>query len=324
MAIDPGSVSFDPQVKILLGMLETMGRISYRQITPPGARAQFVELCRHTGKSAAVDVTAHDLSVPTPSGRLRVRLYRPAAAASVPMPALVYFHGGGWCMGDIDTHDPICRQLSAEAQCAVLSVDYRLAPECRFPAAVEDSFDALRFAVAESASLGLDPARIAIGGDSAGGNLATVSAIRARDTGIPLAAQVLIYPATDVAGRHASQEDYAEGFALTRESITWFVDNYIDVAARQDWRASPLYAPDLSGLPPTLIIVGEFDPLVDQNRRYAERLRAAGTAVDLHVYPGMIHGFLNMGGVLDAADHAVMQSARLLRQVFAVESTRSA
>ncbi len=317
MALDPAKVNLDPQAKALLDMIALAGRIPYSQITPPQARAQYVELNRRTRKGTVADVLAEDHTLPGPAGMLRARLFRPRQGGSAALPTLLYFHGGGWCIGDIDTHDPACRQLAQEAGCAVLSVDYRLAPEHRFPAAVEDCFAALAFAAEASGRLGIDRARLAVGGDSAGGNLAAVCAILARDAGIALKGQVLIYPATDFTGNYASHEDYADGFLLTRESIAWFSGNYLDAAQRKDWRASPLLAPDLRRLPPAIVIVGECDPLRDESRAYAEALRHAGNEACFHLYSGMIHGFFTLGGAIAAADRAITQSAALLRRVFA-------
>jgi len=317
MALDPNTVNLDPQAKALLTFLAQDGRIPYSQITPPLARAQYVELCRRTRKPDEWAVDADDVTLPGPTGTLHARVYRPRGAGDAALPALLYFHGGGWCIGDIDTHDAACRQLTQEAGCAVLSLDYRLAPEHRFPAAVEDCFAALKFAIGEGRRLGLDPTRLAVGGDSAGGNLAAVAALRARDAGITLKGQVLIYPATDFAGDTASHEDYAEGFLLTRESVAWFGGNYIDASGHGDWRASPLRAPDLARLPPALVIVGEFDVLRDESRAYAEALRRAGNEASFHLYPGMIHGFFTMGGIIAAADRAMAQSADFLKKVFA-------
>ena len=317
MALDPDKVNLDPQAKALLDFIAQAGRIPYSQITPPQARTQYVELCRRTGKRGDWAVDASDHTLPGLAGPLRARLYRPGAAGDGPLPTLLYFHGGGWCIGDIETHDPACRQLADQARCAVLSLDYRLAPEHRFPAAVEDCLAAVKFAVAKGRSLGIDATRLAIGGDSAGGNLAAVAALLARDAGITLKGQVLIYPATDFASESASHDDYAEGFLLTRDSVTWFGGNYIDAKQHGDWRASPLRAPDLTRLPPALVIVGECDVLRDESRAYAEALRRAGNEASFHLYPGMIHGFFTMGGIIAAADRAIAQSADFLKQVFA-------
>jgi acetyl esterase len=317
MALDPNKVNLDPQAKALLDLIAQAGRIPYSQITPPQARAQYVELCRRTRKPGEWAVDVRDITLPGPGGALRARLYGPSAAGAAPLPALLYFHGGGWCIGDIDTHDPACRQLAHEAGCAVLSLDYRLAPEHRFPAAVEDCVAAVEFAAREGRRLGLDPARLAIGGDSAGGNLAAVATLAARDYGIALKGQVLIYPATDFAGDTASHGEYGEGFLLTRDAVAWFGGNYVDAAQHGDWRASPLRAPDLARLPPALIIVGECDVLRDESRAYAEALRRAGNEASFHLYPGMIHGFFTMGGMIAAADRAIAQAADFLRRVFA-------
>jgi acetyl esterase len=316
MALDPASVALDPQAKALLDMIALAGRIPYSQITPPQARAQYQELCRRTRKTAEWPVSARDLELPGPAGALRARLYLPRAAGPGAPPVLLFFHGGGWCIGDLATHDATCRQLASEARSAVLALDYRLAPEHPFPAAVEDCFAALRFLRAEGAHLGVDAARIAVGGDSAGGNLAAVTALYARDAGISLKAQLLIYPATDFSFERPSHEDYAEGFLLTRESIAWFSGNYRGDAAVDDWRLSPLRAGDHKNLPPAIVIVGECDPLRDESRDYALTLASAGNEASFHLYPGMIHGFFTMGGAIAAADRAVAQSAALLARVF--------
>jgi acetyl esterase len=317
MTYDPNEVDLDPQAKALLDAIAKAGRIPYDQITPPVARAQFAELCRRTRKPCDWDVAASDHEVPGPAGSRSARLYVPCEAGDAVLPTLLYFHGGGWCIGDIETHDSACRQLAHAAQCAVLSLDYRLAPEHPFPAAVEDCFAALRFVAAEGRSLGLDPTRLAVGGDSAGGNLAAVVAILARDAGIAVGAQILFYPATDFSVDYPSRQDYAAGFLLTRESTDWFGGHYVDPCHHEDWRASPLRATDLRGLPPAIVIVGACDMLYDESRAYAEALAAAGNAVSLKVYPGMIHGFLTMGGVIAAADTAIAQAAQFLKGVFA-------
>jgi len=316
MPLDPNRVPLDPQAKALLDMIALAGRIPYSEITPPQARGQFAELCRRTKNPREWPVTARDHVIAGPAGALPMRLFLPRAAAPGSLPVLAFFHGGGWCIGDLETHDPLCRQLAHEAQAAVLSVDYRLAPEHRFPAAVDDCFAALRFLVAVGESLGLDPRRIAVGGDSAGGNLAAVAALLARDAGIAVKAQVLIYPATDFTHYRPSHDDYAEGFLLTREAIAWFGRNYLDDAERSDCRASPILTADLRGLPPAIVICGECDPLRDESRDYAEKLRQAGNEATFHLYPGMIHGFYTMGGAIAAADQAIAQSAAFLRRAF--------
>lgn len=317
MALDPNQVKLHPQAKALLDFLLQAGRIPYSEITPPMARAQMAELIRRTKKNVEWPVTARDLEIAGPAGRLRARLVSPRDAGAGARPVLAYFHGGGWCIGDLETHDPVCRQIAVETKCAVLSLDYRLAPEHRFPAAVEDCFAAVRFLAAKGGELGLDATRIAVGGDSAGGNLAAVCAILARDAGIKLAGQVLIYPATDWVGSYASREDYAAGFLLTKEAMDWFGGNYIDARDHRDVRASPILAPDLARLPPALVLCGECDPLLGESRAYAEKLRAAGNDASFTLYPGQIHAFLNMGGVISDADKAMAEIAAFLKRVFA-------
>jgi acetyl esterase len=313
---NPNIVKLDPQAKALLDMIALAERIPFSELTPSVARAQFVELCRGTRKISDWPVTTSDHRIPGPGGPLKTRPFRPRSTDLGRPPVLLFFHGGGFCIGDIETHDPVCRQLAHEARCAVLAVDYRLAPEHRFPAAVDDSYAALRFISAEGANLGVDPNRIAVGGDSAGGNLAAVSAICARDAGIVLLGQVLIYPGVDWVTPYRSREEYGEGFLLTAEAIEWFGRNYIDASQRNDWRVSPIFAPDLSRLAPALVICGECDPLLDESRAYSEKLRQSGNEVYFHLYPGMIHGFFTMGGIIAAADNAIAQSAEFLASAF--------
>jgi acetyl esterase len=249
-------------------------------------------------------------------GRLAVRAYRPALKER--LPALVFFHGGGWTIGDLDTHDVLCRQLANGARCAVFSVDYRLAPEHPFPAAVDDCFFATRFVHRNAAALGLDPTRIAVGGDSAGGNLAAVVALMARDAhDLPLAYQLLIYPATDQRCEFPSHERNAEGYLLTRNAIGYFRSAYLpDAKDRTDWRASPLLAASHAGLPPAFIVTAAYDPLVDEGRAYAERLRGAGVAVEYREYADMVHGFVLFGGAVDTANAAVAACCERLRSAF--------
>jgi acetyl esterase len=250
---------------------------------------------------------------------IALRAYRPAGVARHEvLPALVYFHGGGWTIGDLDTHDVLCRQLSNGARCAVFSVDYRLAPEHPFPAAVEDSIAAARWVASEARALRIDPERIAVGGDSAGGNLAAVVALEARDAGGPaLACQLLIYPATDQRCGFASHERNGDGFLLTRQSIEYFRGHYLPRKDDWlDWRASPLLAKSLAGLPPAYVVTAGFDPLVDEGRAYAERLATEGNEIAYREYPDMVHGFILFGGVLDTANAAVAECCTRLRAAF--------
>ena len=249
-------------------------------------------------------------------GAVAVRAYRPVLHET--LPALVFFHGGGWTIGDVDTHDVVCRQLAIGARCAVFSVDYRLAPEHPFPAAVDDCYLATRFVQRNAATLGVDPKRIAVGGDSAGGNLAAVVALMARDRAdVALVHQLLIYPATDQRCEFPSHERNGEGYLLTKEGIRFFRSGYLpNVKDRTDWRASPLLAASHANLPPALVITAGYDPLVDEGRAYAERLRTAGVEVDYREYADMVHGFVLFGGVLEAANAAIAQCCARLRAAF--------
>jgi len=249
----------------------------------------------------------------TPDG-IPIRVYRPAKAAkSEVLPALVYFHGGGWTIGDLDTHDVLCRSLANGARCAVFSVEYRLAPESPFPAAVDDCISATQFVSRNSKST-----RIAVGGDSAGGNLAAVVALHARDAGgPPLCFQLLIYPATDQRLKSGSLERNGEGYLLTLPLMEKFRANYLPRPADYlDWRASPALAKSLAGLPPALVMTAGFDPLLDEGREYAERLAREGGEVAYREYPDMVHGFMLMGGMLDTANAAVADCCAALRRAF--------
>ncbi|RYY91327.1 MAG: alpha/beta hydrolase [Comamonadaceae bacterium] len=242
------------------------------------------------------------------AGTIPLRLYRPAgSAATATLPVLVYYHGGGWVIGDLDTHDVLCRELANGSGCAVVAVDYRMGPEHRFPAAVDDVLAATRWVRANAASLGVDADRLAVGGDSAGGNLAAVVAIAARDAGdLPIAFQLLIYPATDMRRGHASHVTNGDGYVLTKDTIAYFHDHYIvDAAHDVDWRASPLLHADLKGLPPSLLITAGYDPLRDEGLDYARALTDAGNRVSYVCFERQIHGFITMGRVLDEANTAV-------------------
>jgi acetyl esterase len=252
-------------------------------------------------------------------GPVAMRAYRPAGAdKQEPLPALVYFHGGGWTIGDLDTHDALCRQLANGARCAVISVDYRLAPEAPFPAAVDDCIAATRYVARHAEQLGIKREKIAVGGDSAGGNLAAVVALQARDAGEPrIAFQLLIYPATDQRCGFASHTRNGNGYLLTREGIEFFRSCYLpDRRDWEDWRASPLLAKSLAGLPPASVITAGYDPLVDEGRAYAERLAREGTEVAYRQYDDMVHGFLLFGGVLDSANAALNECSAALRRAF--------
>jgi acetyl esterase len=263
--------------------------------------------------------SATDRAIHGPGGPLGLRVYTPRGGTG-PFPLLVFFHGGGFVVCDLGTHDALCRNLCAGAGCVVASVDYRLAPEHRFPAAPDDCLAATRWAAEHAAELGADPARVAVGGDSAGGNLAAVTALRARDEGGPrLAGQLLLYPTTDAeAAGMASLAENAEGYGLTRRDMAWFKDRYFnDPSEAGNPHASPLRAADLRGLPPALVQTAEYDPLRDEGEAYAARLREAGVPTAVSRRAGMIHGFLFFPGLVRAADAALDDACAWLRGAFA-------
>jgi acetyl esterase len=310
-------MALDPQAKAVIEAAAKSGRPAYHQLTPKDARQLFLETRPLSTPIPPEIGSVRNLVADGPQGQIPLRLYRPAGVpASTPLPVYVYFHGGGWVIGDLETHDVICRQLTAESGASVISVDYRLAPEHKFPAAADDAWAAMRWIVAHAAELGVDTGRLAVGGDSAGGNLAAVVALMARDAGGPrIALQVLIYPVTDLGAESKSYEDFAEGHMLTRESMRWFSAHYLNGKEdAADWRASPIRAKSLAGLPPALIVTAGFDPLRDEGEAYAARLRDAGVTVDYVCFGGMIHGFAAMGRVLDTALRAVALIGGALRQ----------
>lgn len=309
----PLSGQVHPQVAAHLAQMAAMNAPPIEVLTPQQVRVGFGMQMKMTAGPATPLPVVRDLPIPGPGGAINARLYRPAADGV--LPGLVFFHGGGWVIGDLDSHDDLCRDLAAEAGCAVLAVDYRLAPEHRFPAAADDAIAATRWAAANAVELGIDPKRLAVGGDSAGGNLAAISALAARDSGVPLAAQLLIYPVTDMA--HLEGESYTacgEGYGLTADAMGWFRRHYLaDAAAAQDWRVSPLLAKDLGRLPPALVVTAEFDLLRSEGEAYAKRLADAGVPTELARYDGMIHGFASMAGALDVGRQVRSDMARWLR-----------
>ncbi|HSD53682.1 MAG TPA: alpha/beta hydrolase, partial [Burkholderiales bacterium] len=293
------------------------------QLGAPAARALYRET---RGKLAAAPpevARVADLRASGPAGDIPVRLYRPLGSPDgEPLPVLVYFHGGGWTIGDLDTHDVPCREFANLARCAVVSVDYRLAPEHKFPAAFDDAVTATHWVHVHAESLGVDAARLAVGGDSAGGNLAAAVAIALRDTRGPrIAMQTLIYPATDMTADMPSHLAFAEGYMLTRDAVLWFKGNYLrGPEDERDWRASPLRAGDLTRLPPAYVITAGFDPLLDEGRAYADRLREADVRVTYECFEGMIHGFVTMGAAIAAAHHAIYRASLELKRAFASTS----
>jgi acetyl esterase len=309
----------DPQAEHILGLVKKAGLPELWQLTPDQAREQYVLRVAKLADKQPV-FRAYDRRIPGPGQDLAIRIYEPRAARpGEKFPVLLWLHGGGFVIGNLETHDHACRALATRAECLVVAVDYRLAPESKFPAAVEDCMAALRWLALHAVEIGADPARIAVGGDSAGGNLATVCAILARNDGYPkLAHQLLIYPCTAPEPETPSHRKFAEGHLLTRNTITWFYKQYLrSPRESSDFRFAPLIAEDLSSLPPALLLVAGYDPLRDEGVDYAKRLIEAGNRVTLVNYEGMIHGFLLMGGAVDAAKRALGQCADALRDAFA-------
>lgn len=257
-----------------------------------------------------------------PAGPVAVRSYRGIGTGpQARLPAVVFLHGGGWTCGDLDTHDAPCRRIANFAHCAVFSVDYRLAPEHKFPAAFEDAVAAVAWVIEEAETLAVDSRRIAIAGVSAGGNLAAAAALRLRDMGVRLALQALVYPATDLRPQamqeHASRGEFAEGYLLDRPGLAWAIDSYLRHAAdAQDWRASPALAGSLAGVAPAYVLTAGFDPLRDEGKAYAERLHAEGVPTTAECFEGQVHGFINLGASMAAASHAMYRVGQALRTAF--------
>jgi acetyl esterase len=306
-----------PQARALLDLIEQRGIPPTHTLPHAEARSLYRERRFFTQPDASQLAKANDLQAEGAAGGIPMRMYRPVSAdtASAALPALVYFHGGGWVIGDLDTHDNLCRELAAHSGCAVISVDYRVAPEHRFPAAVDDCMAATRWIRSHAAELGIDASRLAVGGDSAGGNLAAVISIMARDAGdLPITFQLLIYPATDMRCTAPSHATNGDGYLLTRDTIKYFHDHYItDSAQDLDWRASPLLREDLAGLPPAFVLTAGYDPLRDEGLMYAQRLSEAGNRAVSLCFDRQIHGFITMGKVLDEANDAVRICASQLR-----------
>jgi acetyl esterase len=312
-------MTLDPEVQQLLDLIKAVGRPALDSLPPPEAREAY-KAGRTVLQPEPADVASvRDLTVPGPGGPIPVRLYRAIGTdGGQKLPCLVYYHGGGWVIGDIDSHDVLCRRLANGANCAVLSVDYRLAPEHKFPAAFDDAVAAMRFAVDQAEQIGVDPNRVAVGGDSAGGNLAAAAALAARDAGLGLTYQVLIYPATDMTMSLDSYKRVTDGFPLVARTMDWFVGHYLrSEADKYDWRASPLRAASLRGTAPAIVIVAAHDPLADDGLAYARRLEQDGVRVISSYFSGQLHGFVSMGKLLRASDTALETISAVLRNAWA-------
>lgn len=305
-----------PEIRALLDQLGASGRPPLHHQSVSQARAFHVEDAPALNGPAAPVASVQDRVVPGPAGELPVRVYTPKGEP--PFPIVIFFHGGGWVVGTLDSYDPLCRALAAAVPAVVVSVGYRLAPEDRWPAAVEDAYAATLWASGKAAELGGAQHRLAVAGDSAGGNLAAVVALGARDRGGPqVAFQLLVYPVLDAAAGTASWRDHAEGFYLTAAGMRWYWDHYLGPADGSAPDASPLRAAFLGGLPPALVIAAEHDILRDEGEAYAARLRDAGVAATASRYPGVVHGFFRWRAVTGAADAALQEAATALRSALA-------
>lgn len=310
-------MTLDPQIRRFLDNALAVGaRPLYEQP---------LEQVRQSARDAAaalfgpVDPVAgvEDTTAPGPAGPIPVRLYRPLAGGDGARGALVWFHGGGWVLGDLDSHDPLCRALAARSGAIVVAVDYRLAPEHLFPAAVDDAWAVTEWLARDGATVGVDPARLCVGGDSAGGTLAAVAALKARAAGLALRLQVLAYPITNCDFSTDSYDEYADGFGLTLDAMAWFWNLYAPGESRFDPDAAPLRAESLAGVAPAVVLTAEYDVLRSEGEAYAARLAAEGVPLTHLQYPGMTHGFLRMPGIADRATVAIDEVAAAVRAALA-------
>jgi acetyl esterase len=302
-----------PIVEEMLSQMAQADGPAMTEMSPDEARAMYRTMSAAMPSPDGVDV--EDSS----AGDIPIRIYRNKneRADGKGEPAVVYFHGGGWVIGDLDTHDGPCRQLALAANCTVIAVDYRLAPEHPFPASINDCYNATQWVSDNAESLGIDPERISVAGDSAGGNLSASVCIKARDENGPsICFQLLIYPVTDARMNTGSYEENSDGYLLTRESMAWFWNHYIGDDHVANPLASPLAASDLSGLPPACIITAEFDPLRDEGEAFGEALKKAGVITKISRFDGMIHGFFGMTDILDGSRQAMSLASEQLARAF--------
>jgi len=309
----------DPAAKNLLDLLVAAGRPKVWQLSPPEAREGLRALAEAADAKDVPIGRIENATLAGAEGALPYRSYTPLDAGPEPLPALVYFHGGGFVIGDLDTHEGLCRMLGNASGCRVISVAYRLAPEHKFPAAVEDAYAAVCWVAGHARELGIDGNRVAVGGDSAGGNLSAVVCQLIKERGGPkLALQVLLYPATKTDVDTPSRLALAEGYLLEKKSIEWFMKQYIALGTDPiDARLAPLLATDFSGLPPAHIHTAEFDPLVDEGQAYAQKLAAAGVAVEYTCHPGMIHHFFCLAGAIPYARTAIADAGGAIKRALA-------
>ena len=311
----------DPQIKQVMESVAALGLPAANTVSPVEARANAKLRPRAPGPEVA---KVEDRKIPGPDGDVPVRIYTPEGNG--PFPILAWYHGGGWVIGDLDSADGSARNLCVGGKCVVVSVDYRLAPETKFPGPAEDCWSATVWAVENAASINSDPTRLAVGGDSAGGNLAAAMCLMAADRGGPeIALQLLVYPVTDVNFSTVSYDENADGYSLTKAGMEWYWEHYLSSAEdASNPYAAPLQAKSLAGQPPALVITGEYDPLRDEGEAYAKRLQEAGVEATSTRYDGVIHGFFNMGAVVDKGQQAVDEASAALRKAFARSGATSA
>ena len=308
-----------PEAARICEMIVAANRAALETMTPVQARAAYAASRPVLQPDAEEVAEVVALAAPGAAGPIPLRLYRGQGAGKEQLqPALIFFHGGGWVIGDLDSHDQACRALANRARCIVVAVDYRLAPEHKFPAAADDAIAATRWIADNAASLGIDAKRLAVAGDSAGGNLSAVVALDARDRGgPPLVLQILIYPSTDMSMDWPSHDRHADQLPLRRTTMRWFMDQYLrDDSDKADWRASPLRASNLANLPPALVVIAAFDPLGDEGEAYAKAMEAAKVQVTLERFAGQIHGFLTMGRIATDSERLIKTAAAALQRAF--------
>lgn len=310
-------VVLDPDAAAVYKAFQEAGRPPYETVGPIKAREMYLAARPVSNPEPPELESAKPLSIATPHGAIPARIYTPRKLRKTDglAPCLVFYHGGGWVIGDLDSHDVVCRKLAHEGELIVISIDYRLAPEHKFPAAVDDAITAVKWVASNAKQLGIDAARLMVGGDSAGGNLAAVVALAARDgDGPKLAGQLLIYPATDFGWTHPSHHEPETSILLTHSVIRWFGNHYLNGPADADnWRASPARAETLAGLPPAYVLTAGGDPLRDEGDEYARRLKDAGVPVSYKHFPGQFHGFFTMGKLLPQANFAATDIAGWLK-----------
>ena len=312
-------VILDPDAAAVYQAFLESGRPPYDTVSPSEARELYLQARIVTNPEPPELKSVAPLAIPAPGGTIPARIYTPRRLRQNDKlaPCLVFFHGGGWVIGDLDSHDVVCRKLADEAEMIVIAVDYRRAPEDKFPAAFDDAFTATKWIAANARQLGIDVARLVVGGDSAGGNLAAAVAIAAREAGGPLiAGQMLIYPVADLSMTHPSHREPETSLLLSHSLIHWFRDQYLASAADiDDWRASPLKAKTLAGLPPTYVLVAGADPLRDEGDEYAAKLKQAGVTVTHRTFSGQFHGFFTMGKLLEQANVAAREIGTWLKEL---------